>query len=376
MEAELWADVSSLSPGQTPAALAHARASAVSTVLLRPDQLAGWEPLDRIEVACLVSTVDGAVEGAVEGAGLDDKRIGILVAGSPSQLDGVRAAAGGRRTGVRCEIVDGSSMNIAASLCGAADVLVAAFTGESNIPLELLLATAQGTRTRVLKELLTSAETAIVAGVLESGPAGLVVRGDQLADLDRVAGALRARRDVSRELVPLEVVRAEPAGMGHRGCIDTATLFGEDEGMIVGSTSSGGILVCAEVHYLPYMNLRPFRVNAGAVHSYVFGAENTAYITDLRAGERTHAVSADGRFREVLVGRVKVELRPLRLIEARHADVTVNVLLQDDWHVRVMSAERKPLNLTEVQAGARLLGHVCAPGRHVGIKVAEEISEF
>jgi 3-dehydroquinate synthase II/3-amino-4-hydroxybenzoic acid synthase len=128
-------------------------------------------------------------------------------------------------------------------------VLVAVFVDETNIPLEPLLARAQGTRTRVLKELLNSVETTSGIGVLESGPAGLAVRGDQLANLDRVAEIMRTRRDERKELVPLEVIRAERIGMGYRECIDTTTLFGEDEGMIVGSTSSGGFLVCAEVHY-------------------------------------------------------------------------------------------------------------------------------
>lgn len=368
MTIELWADISRLNGADTPVSLAHARSSAVSTVLLRADQLDGWEPLERIQIACLVDE-NGISE-------LDDARVDLLLASSPSHLDGVRAASGDRPVGVRCEIVDGESMDAASENCGPADVLVAAFRDKTNIPLELLLARAQGTRTRVLKELLSSAETASVAGVLESGPAGLVVGAEQLADIDRVAEALRLHREEHKDLVALEVTRAEPIGMGYRGCIDTTTLFGTDEGMIVGSTSCGGFLVCAEVHYLPYMNLRPFRVNAGAVHSYVFSARETAYITDLTAGTRTDVVSATGRFREVVVGRVKVELRPLRLLEARHEDVTLNVFLQDDWHVRVMGADATPLNLTDVTPGTMLLGHVAAPGRHVGIKVAEEISEF
>ncbi|HEY1623424.1 MAG TPA: 3-dehydroquinate synthase II [Streptosporangiaceae bacterium] len=32
--------------------------------------------------------------------------------------------------------------------------------------------------------------------------------------------------------------------------------------------SSGGILVCAEVPFLPYMNLCPFRVDADGIHMY------------------------------------------------------------------------------------------------------------
>lgn len=361
---ELWVDVSEAGP----AALAHVRSSSTTTVLLRAHQLGDWEPLERITVACLVD--------AQQAYELSDERVGTLVASGPEELDGVRGAAHGRPVGVRCRIDDGAGMNVAADLCGKVDVLVAVFSDETNIPLELLLARAQGTQTRVLKQLLATAEAGSVAGVLESGPAGLVVAGDRYADVDRVSAVMRSRGDEHKDLVRLEVTRAEPIGMGYRGCIDTTTLFGADEGMIVGSTSSGGILVCAEVHYLPYMNLRPFRVNAGAVHSYVFGATNTAYITDLAAGERSHAVSAGGRFREVVVGRVKVELRPLRLIEARHGDVTVNVFLQDDWHVRVMGEHGEPLNLTDVRPGTGLLGHVTEPGRHVGIKVAEQISEY
>ncbi|MGV9680567.1 3-dehydroquinate synthase II [Nocardia sp. NPDC003482] len=368
MTTELWADVSTLPPTETPAALAYVRNSDIATLVLRPAQLTDWEAVQRIRIAC--------VGDAPALAGLDDRRVGLLVAESPAELEAVRATAGELPVGVRCVIDDADSMNVAVSIIGSVDVLIAAFTDTTNIPLELLLAEAQTTRTKVFKELLSGAEAGSVAGVLESGPAGLVVNARHLPDLERVAGVLRTRRDVNQQLVPFEVVRAEPTGMGYRGCIDTTTLFGEDEGMIVGSTSAGGLLVCAEVHYLPYMNLRPFRVNAGAVHSYVFGAERTSYITDLAAGERSCAVSASGRFREVSVGRVKVELRPLRLLVARNGDVSVNVFLQDDWHVRVMSAEGKPLNLTDVRPGTELLGRAVEPGRHVGIKVAEQISEF
>lgn len=55
-EQELWADVTGLGPDGTAAALAHARSSAATTVLLRPDQLEGWEPLERITLAALVDT--------------------------------------------------------------------------------------------------------------------------------------------------------------------------------------------------------------------------------------------------------------------------------------------------------------------------------
>lgn len=368
MTLELWVDLSDLPATAFGSAMTHVRSSAATTVLLGPEQLPDWEPIERIAVACCVDDT--------QFADLDDHEVAVLVARSPACVPAVRARAGGRAVGVRCDIVDAATMDEAAALAGRVDVIVAVFADETNIPLELLLARAQGTRTRVLKGLREHAEAMAVRGVLESGPQGLMVLSGKVSELGVVAQALATQADEQRELVALEVVRSQPAGMGYRGCIDTASLFGQDEGMVVGSTSSGGILVCAEVHYLPYMNLRPFRVNAGAVHSYVFGPNETAYITDLRAGETAYAVSQSGRFRKVLVGRVKVELRPLRLVEAVRGDTRVNLLLQDDWHVRVMAAGGVPMNLTDVRPGDELLGYTCEAGRHVGIKVEECIQEF
>ena len=162
------------------------------------------------------------------------------------------------------------------------------------------------------------------------------------------------------ELTEATVTRVEHAGMGYRGCVDTASLFAQDEGMLVGSTSAGGILVCAEVHYLPYMNLRPFRVNAGAVHSYVWTPEGrTAYITDLEVGTQVLAVNTAGVARPVLVGRVKTEVRPLRLIVADAGGTRINVLLQDDWHVRIFDANGDVRNCSTVEPGDKLLSHIC-----------------
>ncbi|MEC4015032.1 3-dehydroquinate synthase II [Streptomyces sp. H27-D2] len=369
---ELWVDVSTLTPAETPDTLAYLRSSSATVLVLRHDQYVDWQPIDRLRTACLV----GAEEADVAEQISADERVDMIIARSPADIDLARQVVGSRPLVVRCEIVDGDTMNEAADLSGKVDVVVAAFSDETNIPLELLLAKAQSTKTGIVKQLLNTAEASTVAGVLESGPAGLMVSAERLSDVELVTSVVAAQRKVHKDLVQLEVIRAEPVGMGYRGCIDTTTLFGEDEGMIIGSTSSGGILVCAEVHYLPYMNLRPFRVNAGAVHSYVFGAQDTAYITDLRAGEQSHAVAADGQFREVGIGRVKVEMRPLRLIEARYGDVTVNVILQDDWHVRVMGGDGKAKNLTDVTPGSTLLGMITEPGRHVGIKVSEYIDEY
>jgi 3-amino-4-hydroxybenzoic acid synthase len=60
--------------------------------------------------------------------------------------------------------------------------------------------------------------------------------------------------------------------------------------------SSGGILVCAEVPFLPYMNLRPFRVDADGIHMYAWAPNGrTLYLGDLGAGQTVLAVHTCGR---------------------------------------------------------------------------------
>jgi len=98
---------------------------------------------------------------------------------------------------------------------------------------------------------------------------------------------------------------------------------------------------------LPYMNLRPFRVDADGIHMYAWAPNGrTTYFSDLGVGETVLAVNTSGRARPVTVGRIKAEVRPLRLIECRAQDRTLNVLLQADWHVRVSDVASEVRNST------------------------------
>jgi len=73
---------------------------------------------------------------------------------------------------------------------------------------------------------------------------------------------------------------------------------------------------------------------------------------------------------------MKTEIRPLRIIEAQfETGEQINVLLQDDWHIRIFSEDAKPLNVTNLKPGDRILAHMAKPGRHVGIGVDEHIVE-
>ena len=98
--------------------------------------------------------------------------------------------------------------------------------------------------------------------------------------------------------------------------------------MLVGNTSSAFLLVHAETMENPYVAPRPFRVNAGAVHAYILlPGGKTAYLSDLRTGDRVTVADAGGDLSDAVVGRVKIEKRPLLLVEAESGSSKVSLVL-------------------------------------------------
>jgi len=246
----------------------------------------------------------------------------------------------------------------------------------TNIPLELIIARLQDRKTVLLRQVTTVEDMEIAFGVLEHGSDGVLFTGIDAAVVQKMIKYLSKETIHRIELQPLVVTEVRHVGMGARACIDTTGLMTPEEGMIVGSTSGGGIFVCSETHFLPYMNLRPFRVNAGAVHSYVWKPDDSAeYVTDLAAGSKVLCVNIRGEARELTVGRVKTEMRPLLMVKGEVSGKELNVIVQDDWHIRIMGADGRPKNATEIRPDDKLFAYVCEPGRHVGIKVDETILE-
>ena len=268
------------------------------------------------------------------------------------------------------------------------DFLVIDIHDATYIPYELLLAETEHLPTKILRSVpiaglvgtVDEVNQALNAfGTMEQG-VDVVFRSADVREIKELGTQIEERLRGNMPLVEAEVVEVHHTGLGHRVCVDTTTLMTPEEGMIVGSTGWGGIFVCSETHYLPHMNLREFRCNAGGVHSYVWGPNNIAgYLSELRAGSRVLVVDTDGRTRVVTVGRVKVERRPLLLIKARvvrdGVESFINTFLQNDWHVRIMGADRKVRNSTLVRPGEKLLAYADIPGRHTGIKVSESIVE-
>jgi 3-amino-4-hydroxybenzoic acid synthase len=278
--------------------------------------------------------------------------------------------------GRRVDVVDADTLDDACRTARVAPWTLLDFRDPTKIPLEIVLAAAAEAKGTIVTRVADPVEAKVVLGVLERGSDGVMMAATSVGDATRLKAA--ARPDPGDlGLVELEVVAVSRVGMGERACIDTCSLLGPDEGILVGSRATGLVLCVSETHPLPYMPTRPFRVNAGAIMSYTLTEDGrTRYLSELRAGATLLAVDAAGRTRVVTVGRVKIERRPLLAIDlVAPGGQTANLILQDDWHVRILGPGGAVLNSTALVPGDLVLGHLPTKARHVGYPIDELCQE-
>lgn len=322
----------------------------VTRVLLPGATLAGGELPDSFGDADLV-LVDPAVHG------------------EPARL---AARHPGTRFGGYVEVTDADSLAAACASVTRDPCTVLRFTDPTNIPLEIVLAAAADAEGLVITTVERAEDAPVYLGVLEHGPGGVLLAATAPGEAGRLKDAVE-RRSPDLKLTELTVTAVAHAGMGERACVDTCTYLAQDEGILVGSRAKGLVLCVSETHPLPYMQTRPFRVNAGAIMSYTLAdAGHTRYLSELRAGAVVLAVTADGRTRPAVVGRVKIETRPLLSIDAvAPGGEPVNLIVQDDWHVRILGPGGAVLNSTALRPGDKILGFLPDRERHVGYPIDE-----
>ncbi len=239
------------------------------------------------------------------------------------------------------------------------------------IPLENLVAQSD----RIIAAVTSAKEAEVALTVLERGTAGILLSTGDPAEIRRAAKAV-AGAGAQVPLTVFEVTRIVPVGMGDRVCVDTCSLLADGEGMLVGNTSSAFLLVHPETLENPYVAPRPFRVNAGAVHAYILlPGKKTAYLADLAAGDRVLVAEHTGTTHEAIVGRVKIERRPLLLVEAKADDAKVSLVLQNAETIRLVREDGTPVSVACLAVGDKVLGSIAEGGRHFGIAVAETIRE-
>lgn len=242
------------------------------------------------------------------------------------------------------------------------------FLGQKIIPLENLIAELRG-KTEILVKVKSADEAKIAMETLELGADGVVLETNDAKELNKIMENISSNNRHSLEEAEIKIIK--PLGMGVRSCVDTCDMMKKGEGMLVGSSSSGMILVQAEVEQNPFVSPRPFRINAGAVSMYAMTGEKTRYLEELGAGDEVLIVDRTGKTRNSSIGRCKLEVRPLVLIEAMKKNKTAKVVLQNAETIRVVTSEgSKPV--TKLNEGDKVIARFEEGGRHFGTLVKEE----
>ncbi|WP_457612305.1 3-dehydroquinate synthase II [Methanocaldococcus sp.] len=244
------------------------------------------------------------------------------------------------------------------------------------IPLENLIADLFNRDVKIVASVNDIKEAKTSYEILEKGTDGVLLNPKKIEDIKELSKLIE---EFNKEKVKLDtavITKIEPIGSGDRVCIDTCSLMKIGEGMLVGSYSRGLFLVHSETVENPYVDTRPFRVNAGPVHAYILCPGNkTKYLSDLKAGDKVLIVDKDGNAREAIVGRVKIEKRPLILIEAEYKGDKIRTILQNAETIRLVNEKGDPVSVVDLKPGDKVLIKYDDYARHFGMAIKESIIE-
>ena len=361
----------------------------VDWVLVDADDVGRVRELGDMNVAAFRSDADLVAEAEAEGESEAD----LYVVGKNGEGDGTidlpedyagsadlstLRRSDGRASGAYVRILDEPYESFAEAAAADADYTVVVGEDWTIIPLENLIARI-GSDTSLVAGVTTVDEAEAAFETLEIGTDAVLLDS---SDPDEIRATCDLRDVLDREhldLVWAEVTGVERVGSADRVCVDTGSLMEGNEGMLVGSMSRGLFFVHAETADSPYVASRPFRVNAGAVHAYVRapGGE-TRYLSELESGDEVQIVDTDGNTREAIVGRAKIERRPMFRVEAEveteEGRDRFETLLQNAETIKVATREGRTA-VTDLEPGDEVKVYHEDTARHFGEAVEERIIE-
>jgi len=338
----------------------EAKASELASSLARADVVVSLK-LSKREIEKLMG-VKATVASPAE-----DSDIRLVASNEPLRWDPETS----RPTAAIIEVASGEDeMKVVNAFTQGAGHVIIRCADWKVIPLENVISKA-GLKGKVLMEVSDHRQARLALETLELGSDGVILN---CCSVDEV---LKTSEIVHSKLTGLELVEAEVSGkkeigLGARACVDTTDLMAPGEGLLVGCQSNALFLVEAEVEENPYIASRPFRVNAGPVSLYVLCAEDTTnYLSELEAGHSIIIVNREGMTRQSCVGRIKIERRPLLLVEAKWQGRRIKTILQNAETIRLVTKNGSK-SVTELEPGNMVLVRIEQGGRHFGTLVAEE----
>lgn len=257
----------------------------------------------------------------------------------------------------------------AVALAKSKGKVIIKFSNDYIIPLENILSQVSSQQ-----EILVSVENIddarVALNALEIGADSIILKTADPLDVSRLLHLIKPVSTL--KLTEAIVTKKKSLGLGARVCVDTVDIMVEGEGMLIGSSSQGMMLIQAEVAKNEFVNIRPFRVNAGTVALYIQLLGNkTKYLQELEAGSDVLIVNRSGECRTSYVARAKIEQRPLVLIEAKYKNQKIKAILQLAETVRLVKLNGS-VSVTDIKLGEKILVNIEIGGRHFGNLVKDE----
>ena len=308
---------------------------------------------------------------------LDDSDILLLDnTESISIVDIKKAQKDGKEVAVYVEINNKEDEQLVSKLGTVADYVILKGKNWKVIPLENIIASLQDRNSKMMVDVPNYEEAKLALETMEHGSDGVLLSSNDGNEIRKLGELIEKTSKEIYELKEATITKVESVGLGDRVCVDTCSIMEVGEGMLVGSFASGLFMVHSESLESEYVASRPFRVNAGAVHAYVMTPGNkTRYLSELEAGDEVITINSKGEAKTAIIGRSKIERRPLMMIEAENDGQKIRTLVQNAETIRLVSDKGEPLSVADIKVGDKILAYFTDGARHFGMAIEEQIIE-
>jgi 3-dehydroquinate synthase II len=277
-----------------------------------------------------------------------------------------------KKVGMRFKVLSNNDIeNILKFSKMGLDFVIVDVTDWKIIPLENIIAKLHKLHTKIFATAKNPEEVRKMFSILEIGVDGVIFSTDSINEVREVLVYLGTK---SFDLKSAKILEIKEVGNGERVCVDTASMLGRGEGMLIGSKSNFLFLVHNESVGSSFTSPRPFRVNAGAVHCYTLSPDGTTkYLSELETGSEVLVLDSHGKARRATVGRSKIENRPMLMIKAQIGDEIGGIIAQNAETIRFVRPNGHLISVTHLKKGDMVLAYAKpATGRHFGMEVDDE----
>ncbi len=290
--------------------------------------------------------------------------------------DAKNAKNDGKKVCAYIEITDKNHEQLAVKLGDYCDYLILVGKDWTVIPLENIIADLQTKDVKLIAAVDSVDEAQVAIETLEVGTDGVIFEPQEFNQIKDIAKLIDEVSSETYTLQDATITNIKALSSGDRVCIDTTTMMHPGEGMLIGSYSKAMVLIHSETLESEYVASRPFRVNAGPVQAYVMvPGGKTRYLSELEAGDEVLIVNTEGETKKSIVGRSKIEKRPLLLVEAKYEDVKIKTLVQNAETIRLVDENSEPVSVSVLKPGDKIKIFIDEKARHFGISIDENIIE-